>query len=88
MLKRTNLLLGAYAIAALALCAACGCIRGDTGQTNVKGPSQQERIAAIEKDSSMPPQAKAMAIQQLKGREAAGNPVGGGGKQQDAAAPK
>jgi hypothetical protein len=52
-----------------------GCAK-DTGQTDVKTPSMEERIKQIENDKDMPPQAKAIAIQQIQANEARGKAAG------------
>jgi hypothetical protein len=46
----------------------------------VTPPSIQERIKKIQDDKTMPPQAKAIAIQQLQAREAAGQQGAGAAK--------
>jgi subtilisin family serine protease len=72
--------------AAAVLLAVSGC-SNDTGKTNATPPPLEDRVKAIENDPNMPPQAKAMAIQQLKSREAAGQ-QGAGAAKPTAGAPK
>ena len=60
-----------FAISALAgvslLTLVAGCNNAET--TRPSGPSVQEQVQKIESDPNMPPQAKAIAIQQLKARQ-------------------
>jgi hypothetical protein len=68
-LRRTHVF---YVLAVvIGLLCSAGCNSGDTGASDVTPAPVEDRIKAIESRTDMPPQAKAMAIQQLRGREAA-----------------
>jgi hypothetical protein len=53
-------------LASGAMLAGCS---GDASAQRPAGPSVDEQVKKIESDPSMPPQAKAIAIQQLKARQ-------------------
>lgn len=66
-------------VASIGLLSIVGCNNGDTGKRDVGVVPIEERIKAIEAREDMPPQAKAMAIQQLKAGEASSRQGSGGG---------
>ena len=69
-MKRSKRSLG-FLLAPLLALGLCGCPDGNSGKTGVTAVPLEERVKAIEAREDMPPQAKAMAIQQLKAGEAA-----------------